>query len=119
MKVGVVGSRSICLKNIEKYIPSECDEIVSGGAIGVDNNAAEYAKTHGLPLTVFLPEYRQYGRGAPIVRNKSIVDRADRVIAFWDGCSRGTRFVIDYCKKTGKHCVVIKPTKDDVNNKQN
>ena len=27
---------------------------------------------------------------------------SDLVLAFWDGESRGTRFVIDHCKKTGK-----------------
>jgi len=36
------------------------------------------------------------------VRNKLIVDSADFVIAFWDGESKGTKSVIEYCKKQGK-----------------
>ena len=69
MKVAVVGSRSIFATDIGKYI-SDGDEIVSGGAVGVDSCAAEYAKKNGLKLTVFFPQYERYGRAAPIARNK-------------------------------------------------
>ena len=69
MKVAVIGSRSIFATDIGMYI-SGADEIVSGGAVGVDSCAAEYSKKTGLKLTVFLPQYERYGRAAPIVRNK-------------------------------------------------
>ena len=42
MKIAIIGSRSITSINIEKYI-SDCTEIVSGGAIGVDSCAAKFA----------------------------------------------------------------------------
>ena len=106
MKVAVIGSRSIVTADIGTYI-SDADEIVSGGAIGVDSCAAEYAKKNGLKLTVFLPQYERYGRAAPIVRNKTIVDYADKVVAFWDGKSKGTLSVIKYAEKTGKPCEII------------
>ena len=106
MKVAVVGSRSILTTDISMYI-SDGDEIVSGGAVGVDSCAAEYAKKNGLKLTVFLPQYERYGRAAPIVRNKKIVDYADKIIAFWDGKSKGTLSVIKYAEKTGKQCEII------------
>ena len=106
MKIAVVGSRNIVIKDIGEYI-SNCEEIVSGGAVGVDSCAAEYAKRKGLRLTVFLPQYELYGRAAPIVRNKKIVDYADKVIAFWDGSSKGTLSVIKYAKKTGKPYEII------------
>ena len=48
-----------------------------------------------------------YGRAAPIVRNKQIVEYADEVIAFWDRRSKGTLSVIQYCKKTNTPCVII------------
>ena len=106
MKVAVVGSRSIFATDIGMYI-SDGDEIVSGGAVGVDSCAAEYAKKNGLKLTVFLPQYERYGRAAPIERNKKIVDYADKIIAFWDGKSKGTLSVIKYAEKTGKLCEII------------
>ena len=106
MKVAVVGSRSIFATDISMYI-SDGDEIVSGGAVGVDSCAAEYAKKNGLKLTVFLPQYERYGRAAPLARNKKIVDYADKIIAFWDGKSKGTLSVIKYAEKTGKLCEII------------
>ena len=42
-----------------------------------------------------------------MIRNREIVRYADQILAFWDGSSRGTKYVIDYCKKIGKPCVVI------------
>ena len=106
MKCAVIGSRSIVIDNIGEYIPPEADEIVSGGAVGVDSAAAEYAAAHGIKLSVFLPDYKKYGRAAPIVRNKTIVDYSDIVIALWDGKSRGTSQVIEYCRHTGA-CVKV------------
>ena len=106
MKIAIIGSRSITDADIGKYVSSG-DEIVSGGAAGIDTLAAEYAKRNGLKLTVFLPEYEKYGRAAPIVRNKQIVDYADKVVAFWDGSSRGTLSVIKYAEKVGKPCETV------------
>ena len=81
------------------YLPENTTEIVSGGAIGVDRSARNYAKTHNIKLKEFLPEYERYGRSAPLKRNLQIIDYADEVIAFWDGMSHGTRFVIENCKR--------------------
>ena len=106
MKVALIGSRSILNADIGAYI-SDKDEIVSGGAVGIDSCVAEYAKKNGLKLTVFLPQYERYGRAAPIMRNKKIVDYADKIIAFWDGKSKGTLSVIKYAKKVGKPCDII------------
>ena len=86
---------------------SEVEEIVSGGAVGVDFCAAEYAKNNGLKLTEFLPQYERYGRAAPFVRNKQIVDYADKIIVFWNGNSKGTLSVIKYVQKIGKPFEII------------
>ena len=106
MKVAIVGSRTVKEVNLEKYV-SENDEIVSGGAIGVDSCAAEYARKNGLRLTEFLPKYERYGRAAPIMRNKEIVEYSDKILVFWDGKSKGALSVIEYAKKIGKACEVI------------
>ncbi|MBR2460768.1 MAG: DUF2493 domain-containing protein [Clostridia bacterium] len=85
MRIAIIGSRNITVKvaDIGRHIEG-VEEIVSGGAEGVDSYAAEYAREHGIKLTVFLPEYQRYGRAAPIVRNKQIVDYADKIVAFWE-----------------------------------
>jgi len=47
-----------------------------------------------------LPKYEKFDRSAPLKRNIEIIEYGDLVLAFWDGKSRGTKFVIDSCKKT-------------------
>lgn len=107
MKVAVIGSRELYVADIGVHLPAGCTEIVSGGARGVDTCAENYARAMGLRLTVFLPDYDRFGRKAPLVRNREIVDYADRVVAFWDGESRGTYYVISYCRQVGKPCDII------------
>ncbi len=102
MKVAVIGSRNLIVKDLGKYLPKGVTEIVSGGARGIDTCAREYANTHGINLTEFLPKYEKYGRIAPLKRNLQIIDYADEVLAFWDGKSKGTKYVIDNCKKRNK-----------------
>ena len=101
MKVAVVGSRSLRVDDLGKFLPEGVTEIVSGGAKGVDASAREYAQANGITLTEFLPDYRRYGRGAPLRRNIAIIEYADLVLAFWDGKSRGTKYVIDQCRERG------------------
>lgn len=106
MKVAIIGSRNLVVNDLQNYLPETVTEIVSGGAKGIDACAKEYALAHGLKLTEFLPEYEKYGRSAPLKRNLQIIEYADEVIAFWDGISKGTKYVIDNCKKMNKKITV-------------
>ena len=107
MKTAIIGSRGITDIDIGAYLPADTDEIVSGGAKGVDTLAREYAEKHGIKLTEFLPEYAKYKRGAPLKRNEQIIDYADMILAFWDGKSKGTKFVIEKARAAGKDVRVI------------
>ena len=108
MKVAVIGSRSLVVTELEKFIPQGTQELVSGGAKGIDTCVRDFAKKEGIKLTEFLPEYRRFGRGAPLRRNLQIIEYADMIVAFWDGQSQGTSFVIKQCKKQGKPIKVYK-----------
>ena len=99
MKVAVIGSRGLSVTDLGRYLPKNTTEIVSGGAKGVDTSAREYALSHGIKLTDFLPEYTKYGRSAPLKRNITIIEYSDIGLAFWDGKSLCTKFVIDNCRK--------------------
>ena len=109
MRVAVVGSRNLTVKDLGEYLPENVTEIVSGGAKGIDSCAREYALAHGIKLTEFLPEYSRYGRSAPLKRNITIIENSDMVLAFWDGKSHGTKFVIDECKKRGVPVKILRP----------
>ena len=110
MKIAVIGSRGLIVRELELYLPEETTEIVSGGARGVDTSARVYAHKKGLKLTEFLPDYERYGKIAPLVRNLEIIDYADEVYAFWDGVSRGTKYVIENCRRKKKkvHVFMLK-----------
>ena len=60
MKVAVIGSRGLHVDHLGDYLPAGVTEIVSGGARGIDTCAKNYALTHSLKLTEFLPEYGKY-----------------------------------------------------------
>ena len=115
MKVAVIGSRGLIVRDLENYLPEETTEIVSGGARGVDTSARFYAYRRGLKLTEFLPDYDQYGKIAPLMRNLEIIDYADEVFAFWDGVSRGTKYVIENCRRKKKkvHVFMLKKLEDE------
>lgn len=102
MKTAIIGSRSLTVENLCEYIPCDTKEIVSGGARGIDECAEKYANEKGIKFTVFLPEYERFGKSAPLKRNRKIIDYSDLVIAFWDGKSKGTKHVIEECKKLNK-----------------
>lgn len=76
-------------------------EIVGGGEKGIDSDAKRYAQENNVPMKEFLPGYKRFGRAVPLKHNLEIIAYADVVIAFWDGQSQGTKFVINNCKKQG------------------
>lgn len=107
MKVGVIGSRTIIKIDLDKYLPKETTEIISGGAKGVDTLAKNFALNNNIKITEYLPKYELYGKTAPLKRNIEIINNSDIIIVFWDGTSRGTKFVIDECEKINKRCILV------------
>ena len=87
-----------CIENEEKA------EIVilSGHCAGVDLMAERYAIERGLALEIVPANWAKYGRAAGPVRNKQMVEKADVVIAFWDGRSKGTASLLQCAKKLEK-----------------
>ena len=108
MRLAVIGSRRLYVRDLGPYLPDNVTEIVSGGAKGIDGCAGEYARRNVIPLTEFLPDYRRYGKGAPFKRDLQIIDYADELLAFWDGHSRGTDFVIRQARLKKKKITVIR-----------
>lgn len=107
-RLAIVGSRGCSQIDIASYLGFTPSMIVSGGAIGIDSYAKNYALKNNIPLLEFLPKYHKYGRQAPIMRNIQIVENCDYVLAFWNGSSRGTKFTIDYALKRGKAVRIVR-----------
>ena len=111
MKLLIVGSRNIKDFDLSEYIPQNTDLIISGGATGIDSIAEKYADEHRISKLIIRPRYDLYGRAAPIKRNETMVDIADKVIIVWDGSSRGTKHTLEYAKKKEKNFTLVKTEK--------
>ena len=120
MKLGVVGSRNFndytlmkkYLDKIHTVEPITC--IVSGGAQGADKLSEKWAKEYNIGTKIFIPDWKRFNKAAGYIRNADIVKEADKIIAFWNGKSKGTKHTIDICKKEGKKCKIIYTDKDFV-----
>ena len=109
--------------------------VISGGALGVDQYAAEAANELGIPYVLILPfspttmcakwpansynhlqELIQAAVKTYIIqhefsfsgyqaRNEAMVDHCDKLCAVWDGSSGGTANCVHYAK--GKGCSIL------------
>lgn len=93
MKVCIAGSRTIeDFGAVDKAVRESgfaITEVVSGGALGVDRLGEIWAKSNGIPIKQFLPDWN-IGKQAGMIRNAKMAEYADALIAVWDGESRGT-----------------------------
>jgi len=60
-------------------------------------------------VIVIRPDWATFGKAAGYIRNRQIVADADRVVAFWDGHSRGTKSTIGIANRQGKPVEVYRP----------
>jgi hypothetical protein len=111
MRLAIIGSRNFTDWNL---LESKIDElklkpteIVSGGAKGADSLGEKYAKMKNIPIKIYKPDWEKYGKAAGVIRNEDIINYSDRVIAFWDGKSKGTKNSIDHARKLSKKVYII------------
>lgn len=83
-------------------------EVVGGEAKGADSLGKQFAYKHKLKYHSFPADWKNLGRKAGTLRNIQMGDFADRLVAFWDGESRGTKHMIDYATSKGLEVVVLK-----------
>lgn len=103
MTIVVTGSRKYQhLERVAKVIHNlpEGTDIIVGDASGVDSEVERSCALEGVPCTVYTAEWEKYQRKAGIQRNLEMLNTCPRlVLAFWDGESRGTKFMIDVALK--------------------
>lgn len=75
---------------------------VSGGCRGADFLGEKYALENGFKLEIYQADWKRYGKGAGPRRNKEMAEKADYIICFWDGGSRGTKSMIEFAKSMNK-----------------
>ena len=87
---------------------SECSRrCCKGGAKGADKLSEKWADDNNIDKDIYYPDWNKYGKKAGYIRNQSIIENSDRVIAFWDGSSKGTSHSINLAKKDDKPYKII------------
>jgi len=139
-KIAFTGHRHLSFAQVVSYLNKLHQDYpdaiwITGGAIGLDSWAAEFAMDHGIELWLILPfpqkvmskKWNDEQRGvlarsvaysskfsvlAPTYdvsiyqrRNERMVDLSDMVAAFWDGSSGGTGNCVRYAQKVEKKMV--------------
>lgn len=139
-RVAIVGSREYPDEaEVFSYVLSLAPDadVVSGGALGVDRTAEGAARARGLKVISYRP-VKRFGKwriakaiweggaqrpevtlepeaftsfgSAAYFRNGLIIAAADRVVAFWDGKSPGTRNARKLAEEAGKPLETYRPT---------
>lgn len=83
------------------------DEVVSGGARGVDRIGEHWAEDNFIEVKQFIPDWNGLGKKAGIVRNEEMAKYANAAIIIWDGESRGTKNMIENALKYGLKLYVV------------
>lgn len=112
MKLLIAGSRNFvdydklktyCDDKIYNPIdPYIITEIVSGHANGADKLGELYALERNIPIKLFKPNWKKYGKSAGYIRNIDMVKYADIAIFFRINNSRGTTYCLEEWKETKK-----------------
>lgn len=105
MKLIISGGRNIHLTR-KDYIflntiagSYTINEVVSGGASGVDRCGEDWAKKEGIKIKIFPADWRRWGKMAGPKRNREMSLYADALV-FFDG-GKGTDSMIRYAQKAG------------------
>ncbi len=113
MRIAIVGGRDftdykLLCSYMDQIYTEDITCIISGGATGADSLAERYAKYYGIPMEVHKPDWHTHGKAAGFLRNHTIVARCDKVLAFWNGKSRGTADTIAKAKIAGKLVLIVR-----------
>ena len=116
IKVIVGGTRTFAdyprLKRIlDKYLlplKSKGLMVLHGNCEGPDKLAEKWCIEHLIPFQRHPADWKNQGNTAGPIRNTEMVKVADRIIAFWDGESSGTKDILFKAKRKGLKCKVIR-----------
>lgn len=117
IKLAIVGSRNLNKGKETNYrmysiVEALCpytDYIISGGANGVDKCAETVHSMLGChkDIKIIKPDWTKHGNAAGPIRNSEIVEQCDKLIAFWDFKSRGTKDSIQKAFTANKLLAII------------
>lgn len=123
MKLIIAGSRDLSEEWIYKQLKiqvfllqdryGKLTRILSGGARGVDRLAERFAQENHIQFVEYPAMWESFpGKSAGFLRNVALAEDGDRLLAIWDGKSRGTKHMIDTMTNKQKPVTVFQVHKD-------
>ena len=106
-KVIIAGSRTASGAYIYSLLERKLDSIlkhkavthdiviVSGTARGADLLGEKYAQSRSFQVERYPADWNRFGKRAGYIRNETMAQNADALVALWDGESQGTKHMID------------------------
>ena len=96
------------VKGIKKRPDLVFIKFILDGANGADKYGEAYAAWEGVETEVLKPDWEKHGKSAGYLRNAIIVEKADIVVAYWDGESKGTKHTIELAIRQRKPLIIIR-----------
>lgn len=110
MKIAIVGSRNYSQLHLifDQVARLPAGTIIyTGDARGVDTAAITAAAKHHITCYSLKADWNKHGKAAGMIRNAEIIAQIEECYIYWDGESRGSKNMIDRCKKNGiKHYII-------------
>lgn len=93
-------NKTIITRELGNFVDSTT-AVLSGDAKGPDKWGATWGSAYGIKVEVYPANWKLFGNGAGFKRNLDMLQNADRVIAFYDGFSRGTSHTVRMAREMG------------------
>ena len=108
-KLIIAGSRNLnsvyliyAAMDIFNILKKDISTVISGCARGIDTVGAEWAADNCIIVKSMPAKWDKHGKSAGYIRNKEMAKEGDKLLAIWDGDSKGTLNMITEMQKLGK-----------------
>lgn len=112
MRTIIAGSREInnyfLIKHALAKLPWEITTVISGHARGPDKLGELWAKENNIPLEIYPADWDYFGKRAGYIRNELMAQKAEALVAFWDGKSKGTEHMINIAKEYSLRTIIFR-----------
>jgi len=109
MRTIIAGSRDLILLPRDRAFLRTLNitTVLCGAARGVDLSGKQWADLNNVPVEMYPAEWDLYGKSAGYRRNAEMASKADQLVAFWDGKSRGTKHMIDLARMHKLKVIIV------------
>lgn len=114
MRTIIAGSRDLGPYELQDALAAcpwtdQITVVLSGGARGIDAAGQRWAARQGKAIEIYPADWDRHGKAAGPQRNQWMIERADALIAVWDGHSAGTGDIVTRARRAGRRLFLWYP----------